>query len=244
MISVSSSLGSTKSLERARRFQADFDGPEVAVESPLDVVALAAKIVGPRGAAALWASSIKWMLHLLLEIALDETVERQLIERAARHFESRFGHEPAEFELHGSRWESDWVGELRRCDGRGTVTSGEYVARATIPRYSWRARHVGEFRIDDRVHVAGGLDAAVVDIVSYRLAGGVRLTVRGVDGEVRSGLHPSTVAKAPERPTTVDFNGDLHSFACAAGPIATSPGAISGAFVSLSHAGCRCGRGT
>lgn len=244
MISVRSSLGSTKSLARARQFQVDSEGPEVAVDSPLDVVALAVGIVGSRGAAALWASSIRWMLHLLLEIVLEEQAERQLIERAARHLESRFGHDPTDFELHGSRWEGEWVGEVTRCDGRRSVASEEYVALATIPKWSWRARHAGEIRIADRVHVADGPDAAVVDIVSYRLAGGVRLTVRGADGEIRRALHPSTVAKAPERPTTFDFSGERHSFECAAGPIATPPGAINGAFLALSHVGCRCDRGS
>lgn len=241
MISVFSSLGSTRSLERARRFRVDLDGPEVAIDSPLDVVALAARIVGSRGAAALWTSSVKWLLHLLLEIVLDEKAERQLIERAARHLESRFGHDPTDFELQGSRWEGDWVGELTRCDGRRSVASEEYVAPSTIPKWSWRARHVGEFQIADRVHVADGLDAHIVDIVSYRL-GGVRVIVRGADGEIRQGLHPSAVARASQRPATVDFNREHHSFDCAPGPIGGSPASIDGAFLALRHVGCGCDR--
>ena len=239
---VHATLGTSRTGERHVVVSAEVGEGVSRIEFPLDHVALAARRVGARSAAQLWAAAVDAAWQLAGGAALPDNAcdnVRKVAARALGRLPSTSSR-PVPIDVVSSRWEGDWVLEAISDLPIPAFEADSYQPHATIPSHSWRSRHWRDFAVGDRVHTSGELDGEVIDITSHRLGGGVILRLRTADDRV---IHrrPPEVRHAPERDVLVAVHAEEHTIAARTEALGSSrPYRYGVVLLALVHNGCPC----
>jgi hypothetical protein len=241
MPALHATLGTSRSGERHVVVSTEVGDEPGRIEFPLDHVALAARRVGSRSAAQLWAQGIDAAWQLVGGAPLPEDACAEVRKVAARALGRlpATASTPVPINVVTSQWDGDRVLEAITDWPILPFEAERYSPIPALPGFMWRSLHLRDIAVGDRVHVCNALDGDVLDVVSIRHSDGVHIHVRAADGRV---IRPSVrnVQPASWRDVVVAVDRAEHTLGVRSDALDSSGSRFGVALLALSHHGCRC----